>query len=82
MAKKTKKATKKQWCGCGIVRLKSGTQALRCSEATAWRFLSKDQAATLKKQHGASKFCTSLKIATLKPRKGGKKRGKGRGKRK
>jgi len=59
---------KNKMCGCKLVHTRRGTPAVRCSEATLWRFLSKAQFAALKKKHGKKAFCAEFGKA--------KKRGK------
>lgn len=54
-------------CGCRVTKTRRGTPALKCSEPAKsghwcpplWRFLSKKQAASLRKNKAP--FCTTLK---------------------
>ena len=61
---------KAKMCGCKVTKTRRGTPALRCTEAVRWQFLSKKQAAALRKKHGNKTFCTS----PVKARKRGKRR--------
>ena len=56
MAKKSRRA-KSKMCGCHVTKTRRGTPAAKCSSATLWRFLSKKQAATLRRKHGKREFC-------------------------
>lgn len=64
------KRAKGEMCGCHLTHTRRGTPAVRCSEATLWRFLSKAQFSVLKRKHGKKAFCATFPKA--------KKRGKRR----